>query len=294
MNTDVSKDSVRADRHRPTYNSESLNRAMNMAITDENFLDTSIRLLEGLKFPALKGNIVNYIKNVTNDSNVISLFQNLDGYIQFKDQYHVRKAIEENDPQKKMANQITNETRENPAHTQTAHHIRANSTKTSQAVTKSEERKDFPEVSPTTMAEFVCKKCGKSYQTPDDLAKHRRFEEGKLQERKISQKSRTDRQRTVSISPGGTQSPQVTSGESTENETLDIDTAARMANLLEGLDFPAAKEEIINHIRKNAAYVNKSSKDEITNLIQRNLKDNIEYNSVYEIEKAAELVVKSR
>ena len=205
MTKDVSKDSIRAARHKPTYDSESLNRAMERAITDENFLDSSINLLKGLRFPALKGIIVNYVSNATNDPDILSLFQNLDGYIQFKDQYHVRKAIEENDPKKKMANQITDETRENPAHTQTTHHTAANSIKASQAVTESEQRKDFPELNPTTMSHFICKKCGKSFQNQDDLARHKNFEEGTEEGREVSEKSRTDRQQTVNIPTGATQ-----------------------------------------------------------------------------------------
>lgn len=143
MNRDISKDSVRAVKHRPTYDSKSLNRAMETAISDQNFLDKSINLLIGLKFPALKGDIINHIKKSTSDPDIVSLFQNLDGYIQFKDQYHIRKAIEENDPKKKVENQITDETRENPVHTQTSHHAGAGSIKASQAVTESEERRDF-------------------------------------------------------------------------------------------------------------------------------------------------------
>lgn len=110
MNKDISKDSIRADIHKSTYDSESLNRAMERAITDENFLDSSINLLKGLRFPALKGAIVNYVINATNDPDILSLFQNLDGYIEYKDQYHIRKVIEENDPKKKVENQITDET----------------------------------------------------------------------------------------------------------------------------------------------------------------------------------------
>ncbi len=177
MNKDISKDSIRASIHKPTYDSKSLNRAMERAVTDENFLDSSINLIKGLRFPALKVTIVNYVINATNDPDIISLFQNLDGYIEYKDQYHIRKAIEENDPKKKLENQITDETRENPIHTQTSHHAGAGSIKASQAVTESEEREDFPEVNPTARTEFVCKKCGKSFQTSDDLAIHKRFEE---------------------------------------------------------------------------------------------------------------------
>jgi hypothetical protein len=48
-----------------------------------------------MQFPAFKKDILNYISIASNDTDVISLFQSLDGYIKFKDIYQVRKAIEE-------------------------------------------------------------------------------------------------------------------------------------------------------------------------------------------------------
>ena len=291
MNGDVSKDSVRAARHKPTYDSESLNRAMQRAITDENFLDASINLLKGLKFPASKGAIVNYISNVTNDPHTISLFQNLDGYIQFKDQYHIRKAIEENDPKKKLANQITDKTRENPAHTQTTHRTAANSIKASQAVNESEQRKDFPEVNPTAMSHFICKKCGKPFQNQDDLVRHKKFEEGIEEGNEVSERSRTDRQQTVNMSPKAIQMTAASTQEPV-NEATNKDIASRMANMLEGIDFPVTKEEIINHIqKKKIGNTHGESLEDVLGSIHNNLQDDIKYDNVYEIEKAARLVV---
>jgi len=43
------------------------------------------------------------------DSDIISLFETLDGYIEYKDKYHVQKALEENDPKKRVANQISDD-----------------------------------------------------------------------------------------------------------------------------------------------------------------------------------------
>jgi len=141
MDKDISKDSIRADIHKPKYDSGSLNGAMDRAITDENFFTSCLNLLGGLKFPALKGSIVNYVKNTTTDSDVISLFETLDGYIDYKDIYHVQKALEENDPKKKVENQITDETRQNPIHASTHKTAAGKSIKESQAVTESEQRK---------------------------------------------------------------------------------------------------------------------------------------------------------
>ncbi|MFY9871666.1 MAG: hypothetical protein WAK17_18275 [Candidatus Nitrosopolaris sp.] len=48
---------------------------------------------------------------------MISLFESLDGYTQVSDQYHVQKALEVNDPKKKVQNQITDQTRNDPSST---------------------------------------------------------------------------------------------------------------------------------------------------------------------------------
>jgi hypothetical protein len=39
-----------------------------------------------------------------------------------------------------------------------------------------EERKDYPEVTPTAMSLFICKLCGKDFQNQDDLEHHKYFE----------------------------------------------------------------------------------------------------------------------
>jgi len=109
-NQDISKNSISEVRHKPIHDSESLNQALDRAINDQNFLNTSINLLRGLNFPAFKNNIIDHIKKATKDPDVTSLFESLDGYIQYRDQYHVKRGLEVNDPKKKEENQITDET----------------------------------------------------------------------------------------------------------------------------------------------------------------------------------------
>ena len=89
----------------------------------------------------------------------------MNGTIVYRDQYHVKKAIEQNNSQAKQENQMTDETRTNlevpkvnPAH----------------------KRKDYPEVPATATKEYICDLCGKSYQSRDDLIHHQEFE-GKSQ-----------------------------------------------------------------------------------------------------------------
>src|SRR5215469_7790817 len=116
-NQDISKNSISEVRHKPIHDSESLNQAVDRAINDQNFLNTSINLLRGLNFPAFKNNIIDHIKKATKDPDVTSLFESLDGYIQYRDQYHVKRGLEVNDPKKKEENQITDETRNGPSST---------------------------------------------------------------------------------------------------------------------------------------------------------------------------------
>ena len=48
--------------------------------------------------------------------------------------------------------------------------------KDTEAVKRSEERSDYPEVPPSAMSNFVCDKCGKIFQNQNDLLQHKRFE----------------------------------------------------------------------------------------------------------------------
>ena len=62
--------------------------------------------------------------------------------------------------------------------------------------------------------------------------------------------------------------------------------------MLEGIDFPADKAKILSYVSKN--YPNGQMEDsedsEITQKLQNNLTDNVQYANVYEIEKQAGLV----
>jgi hypothetical protein len=81
-------------------------------------------------------------------------------------------------------------------------------------------------------------------------------------------------------------------GEPPTNKALDRDKAAKMANLLEDLEFPATKEDIKNHLnRKSPAMGNRIN--DIFEAVWNNLRDDMTYNSSYEVEKAAGLVEKT-
>jgi hypothetical protein len=173
----MSKDTVGSARHMPEQDAARINRAVEKAARDPDFIDYAVAQLRGLKFPTFKNNIIDYAKSISVDQDVIALFESLNGYMEFRDLYHVQKAIEENSPQKKPDYQITDETRENPD-VRTRPTTADASIKSREAVNEREERKDYPEVTPTAMSNFVCDRCGKPFQNQNDLVQHQRFESG--------------------------------------------------------------------------------------------------------------------
>ncbi len=71
---DNSKGSIWSVRHKPKYNSEDLNRAVDRTINGQNFLNSSRNLLRDLKFPTYKDNIVDHVRKATKDYDIIFLF----------------------------------------------------------------------------------------------------------------------------------------------------------------------------------------------------------------------------
>lgn len=190
VNTKNNEDNASSVRHKSTYGTDSINHALQRAIKDDTFVSNTIKLLNGMQFPAFKNNIVDYVRSVTTDKDMISLFESLDGYIKFKDPHHVQKAIEENIPSKKKEYQITDKTRERPI-VRTRNITNADkSTKEREALNKYEERKDYPEVPPTAMSTFKCSVCGKSFENQDDLMHHVQFERGELKKEEEGIKDR--------------------------------------------------------------------------------------------------------
>jgi len=78
-------------------------------------------------------------------------------------------------------------------------------------------------------------------------------------------------------------------GKSVENSPIDIKKASKLANLLEGISFPADKEKIKDHLNRLSPSMGNRIND-VLEAIQNNLDENVEYNTAYEIEKAAGLV----
>lgn len=78
-------------------------------------------------------------------------------------------------------------------------------------------------------------------------------------------------------------------GEPADNVATDLKKTAKLATLLEGISFPTNKEKIKDHLNRLSPSMGNRIND-VLEAIQNNLDDNIEYNSTYEIEKAAGLV----
>jgi hypothetical protein len=177
---DRTKESIDAAKHLPAQDATRINRAVERAAGNPEFVNRAVAQLAGLTFPAFKHNIIDHVKSIKTrdeEEDIIALFESLDGYIQFRDPYHVQKAFEENIPAKKKDYQMTDNTRESPD-------VRIRQTnadasiKDREAVNEREERKDYPEVTPTAMSNFICDKCGKEFQNQQDLVHHRQFESG--------------------------------------------------------------------------------------------------------------------
>ena len=173
---------IESSKHVSSFDTVSINQAVERAIKDDKFLNEAIKSIESIKFPAYKNDIVRHLKNeIENaDKEIVSLFESLDSYIQYKDPYHVRKSIEQNIPKKKLNNQISDQKRQNldVRIRETSSNM---SIKDREAINSSEERKDYPEVTPTAMSVFICSMCGKEFQNQDDLVHHRQFERGENQ-----------------------------------------------------------------------------------------------------------------
>jgi hypothetical protein len=181
---DRTKESIDASKHLPAYDATRINRAVEKAATNPDFVNRAVAQLTGLTFPAFKHNIIDHVRSITSTNDdkgeqddIVALFESLNGHIQFRDQYHVQKAFEENIPSKKKDYQITDNTRESPD-TRIRQTDADASIKDREAISQREERKDYPEVTPTAMSNFICENCGKAFQNQQDLVHHRQFESG--------------------------------------------------------------------------------------------------------------------
>jgi hypothetical protein len=176
---EIKDNDVRSEKHSPEFDTNAINRAIEKASKDHSFINTAINSIREMRFPAYKKDLINQAKHVVTstgaDPDIVALFESLDGYIQYRDIYHVQKALEENSLVKKKTHQITDQTREQPT-VRTRPTTSDGSIKEREAASKDEERKDYPEVPPSAMSNFTCNTCGKQFQNQNELIQHQRFE----------------------------------------------------------------------------------------------------------------------
>jgi hypothetical protein len=82
-------------------------------------------------------------------------------------------------------------------------------------------------------------------------------------------------------------------GEPPTNKAADKDKASKMANLLEGLQFPATKEEIKAHLNMKSPSMGNRIND-VLEAVENSLDEERRYDSAYDVEIAAGLVVVAR
>jgi len=81
-------------------------------------------------------------------------------------------------------------------------------------------------------------------------------------------------------------------GEPPTNEAMERNKVSKLANLLEGLEFPATKEKIRNYLNSRSPSMGNRIND-VVEAIENNLDDRREYGSTYDVEVAAGLVKKA-
>ena len=170
------KHGVRSERHLPEQDAASMNRAVEKAVREPSLIDSAMDQISKLKFPAYKVDIVAYAKEIGAENHFIRLLESLDGYIHYRDLYHLQKSLETNQPQSEKF-QMNEDTRTKPDFS-TRPNTLGKGNKEREAVNEKEERKDYPEVTPTAAIVFSCSRCGNQFQSPDDLLKHEQFESG--------------------------------------------------------------------------------------------------------------------
>ena len=76
-------------------------------------------------------------------------------------------------------------------------------------------------------------------------------------------------------------------GKPASNKNVERDKAIKLANLLEGIDFPATKKEIVEHINASSP---RGRINDILEAVSKNLDDRTRYENAYKVELAAGLV----
>jgi hypothetical protein len=152
---------IHSERHYSKTDTNSLNKAVEKASKDRDFVTNTVDQLKGLKFPAYKKDMIEFMRQTSAAEKNMSMVRTLTDGKLYHSLYQVKRALEQENPDAKQANGITEETRKN---------LKVPS------VDPSHRRKDYTEVPATATKNYVCELCGKSFLARDDLVHHQEFE----------------------------------------------------------------------------------------------------------------------
>ena len=152
---------VHSTRHVAERDAASVHAAVKVASKNRNFIDRSMREIEGLQFPVYKYQILDYAKGHSVDKKTIALFESLNGTMQYHDRFQLKKSLEQENSAAKQAQQISDKTRQGLQ---------------VEKVDPRQKRKDYPEVPATATKNYTCNFCGKEFQSGDQLKDHQEFE----------------------------------------------------------------------------------------------------------------------
>ena len=159
-------DKISSSRHRASDRT-SVHNAVLRANNDINFISAAMKHLDALEFPVYKYQILEFVKKVSTDRDVIALLESLNDTATYHSRDEIKKALEQENPEAKRQNQISDNTRKNL-------HV--------QQVDKAQKRKDYPEAPATAMKNYSCRLCGKEFQSGTELKDHEKFESGRKKE----------------------------------------------------------------------------------------------------------------
>ena len=145
----------------------SVHNAVLRAANDINFVSAVMKHLDALQFPVYKYQILEFVKKVSTDRDVIALLESLNDTATYHSRDEIKKALEQENPEAKQQNQISDNARKNL-------HV--------QPVDKAQKRKDYPETPATAMKNYTCRLCGKEFQSRSELKDHKEFESGRKEE----------------------------------------------------------------------------------------------------------------
>lgn len=101
MNKNSGPQEVRSDRHVAESDAKSINQAVEKASKDRTFILKAVEQLDGLAFPAYKHQIMIHLKRRSANSETLNLYESLSGTMLYRDQYHIKTALEQNNPDAK-------------------------------------------------------------------------------------------------------------------------------------------------------------------------------------------------